>query len=92
MEFRNKKVTSHSDMESIETASFVMLVHEDVKWREGIHFSFAFAARAHDGLQILTARACDGFVISVELAHVFTLVFVIGSQHQGIAAVSTPKT
>jgi hypothetical protein len=51
-----------------------MLVHGDVKRIKGIQFSFAFAARAHDGLQILTARACDGFVIAVELAHVLTLV------------------
>ena len=77
---------------AIKTAGCVMPVHGDVKWIKGIQFSFAFATRAHNGLQILTGRAYDGFVLAVELAHVLTLVFVIRSQRQGIAAASRRKT
>ena len=69
-----------------------MLVHGDVKSIKGIQFSLAFATWAHDGFQIFTVGAHDGFVIAVELAHVLSLVFVIGSQRQGIAATSTRIT
>ena len=77
---------------AFKTASFVMLVNGDVKWIKSIQFSLAFATRAHDGFQFFTIGAYDGFVITVELAHVLTLVFVIRSQRQGIAATSTRKT
>ena len=69
-----------------------MLVHGDVKCIKGIQFSLAFATRAHDGFQIFTVGAYDGFVIAVELAHVLALVFVIRGQRQAIAATSTRKT